>query len=268
MSIEKIIIPAALLVPCGVVAQDKAQDVKQSDNSQPISRTEIEKRVIKIISKHIGIPATKIKSNMSFTNDLGADSLDLVEMVMAIEKEFSISIVDSLLEKIVTVEHTVTAVDGLLNVNRDVSGNASEEQTASDVVKKMKLLAEEGDPLAQCHLALLYQEGLMGVSKDLNLAFQWYSKSAAQGFAVSQYELGNMYFSGEGVKKDYVKSVEWLRKAANQGLPEAQYNLACKYGNGEGVKTDMSEAVKWFKKAAAQGYQKAIDVLDRIESEQ
>jgi acyl carrier protein len=142
MNIAKVIIPAALVIPCSVVAQDKQDDVKQTENSKPVSRGEIEKRVIKIISTKLGVPLNNIKGNMKFESDLGADSLDIVEMIMSMEKEFHISISDTLAEKAVTVENAVTIVDGILNV-KHTEGNIPEKDTIvihsqSDRVKSRK----------------------------------------------------------------------------------------------------------------------------------
>ena len=53
---------------------------------------------------------------------------------------------------------------------------------------------------------------------------------------------------------DYAEAVKCYRKAAEQGDAAAQYNLGVIYYNGEGVTQDYAEAVKWYRKAAEQGY--------------
>jgi acyl carrier protein len=60
-------------------------------------------RVVKIITDHLGIDAEQVKSESHFIDDLGADSLDTVELVMAFEEEFNIEIPDEAAEKILTV---------------------------------------------------------------------------------------------------------------------------------------------------------------------
>ena len=68
---------------------------------------EIIDRVKKIIVDQLGIDESKIKDNSSFVDDLGADSLDIVELIMAFEEEFDIEIPDEDAEKIKTVGDTV-----------------------------------------------------------------------------------------------------------------------------------------------------------------
>ena len=65
--------------------------------------SEIEQKVIGIIVEKLGVDEEEVKPEASFTNDLGADSLDTVELIMEFEKEFGISIPDDQAEKIATV---------------------------------------------------------------------------------------------------------------------------------------------------------------------
>jgi len=69
--------------------------------------SDIESRVKDIVSKHLDVEKATIASNASFIDDLGADSLDQVELVMAFEEEFGCEIPDEIAEKIVTVEDAV-----------------------------------------------------------------------------------------------------------------------------------------------------------------
>ena len=64
----------------------------------------VEVRVKKIIAEQLGVNETEIKSESSFVDDLGADSLDTVELVMALEEEFETEIPDEDAEKITTVQ--------------------------------------------------------------------------------------------------------------------------------------------------------------------
>ena len=67
----------------------------------------IEERVVKIVCDQMGTTPDKVQSDTSFINDLGADSLDTVELVMEFEDEFEISIPDEDAEKIQTVGNAV-----------------------------------------------------------------------------------------------------------------------------------------------------------------
>jgi acyl carrier protein len=68
-------------------------------------------RVKKIVVEHLGVEADKVTEDASFIDDLGADSLDIVELVMAFEEEFGVEIPDDAAEKITTVKDAITYID-------------------------------------------------------------------------------------------------------------------------------------------------------------
>lgn len=68
----------------------------------------IEEKVREIIVDKLGVEASEVTPEASFANDLGADSLDTVELIMEFEKEFNLSIPDEAAEKIVTVGDSIT----------------------------------------------------------------------------------------------------------------------------------------------------------------
>ncbi|MEM1433308.1 MAG: acyl carrier protein [Pseudomonadota bacterium] len=67
----------------------------------------VEERVKKLICEQLGVKEEEVKSEASFVEDLGADSLDTVELVMALEEEFETEIPDEEAEKITTVKQAV-----------------------------------------------------------------------------------------------------------------------------------------------------------------
>ncbi|ALS59004.1 MULTISPECIES: acyl carrier protein [Pandoraea] len=67
----------------------------------------IDQRVKKIVAEQLGVAEAEIKNESSFVNDLGADSLDTVELVMALEEEFGMEIPDEEAEKITTVQQAI-----------------------------------------------------------------------------------------------------------------------------------------------------------------
>ncbi|HKU70266.1 MAG TPA: acyl carrier protein [Burkholderiales bacterium] len=67
----------------------------------------IEQRVKKIVAEQLGVNEADVKNESSFVNDLGADSLDTVELVMALEEEFETEIPDESAEKIATVQQAI-----------------------------------------------------------------------------------------------------------------------------------------------------------------
>jgi acyl carrier protein len=74
----------------------------------------IEERVVEIVAEQMGVDKTQITRETSFVNDLGADSLDTVELVMEFEDEFDISIPDEDAEKIQTVGQAIDYVEAHL----------------------------------------------------------------------------------------------------------------------------------------------------------
>mgnify|MGYP006429078315 FL=1 len=73
--------------------------------------SDIKSRVISIIVDKLGVDEGEVTSEASFTNDLGADSLDTVELIMEFEKEFNIAIPDDQAEKIATVGNAVKYIE-------------------------------------------------------------------------------------------------------------------------------------------------------------
>ena len=71
---------------------------------------EVVDRVIKVITNHLGVSNNKVKENSKFIEDLGADSLDQVELVMAFEEEFKCDIPDEAAEKIITVKDAIDLI--------------------------------------------------------------------------------------------------------------------------------------------------------------
>jgi acyl carrier protein len=72
--------------------------------------SDIKSRVISIIVDKLGVDEGEVTSEASFTNDLGADSLDTVELIMEFEKEFNIAIPDDQAEKIATVGDAISFI--------------------------------------------------------------------------------------------------------------------------------------------------------------
>ena len=73
--------------------------------------SDIEQRVRKIVSEQLGTDEDQIKNESSFIDDLGADSLDTVELVMALEDEFDTEIPDEEAEKITTVQQAIDYIN-------------------------------------------------------------------------------------------------------------------------------------------------------------
>ena len=72
--------------------------------------SDVASRVKKIVIDHLGVEENKVTDDASFVDDLGADSLDTVELVMAFEEEFGCEIPDDAAEKIITVKNAIEYV--------------------------------------------------------------------------------------------------------------------------------------------------------------
>lgn len=86
-----------------------------SNNKKKFTMSDIASRVKAIIADKLDVEETEVTPEASFTNDLGADSLDTVELIMEFEKEFNIQIPDDQAEKITTVGHAIAYIEEVVN---------------------------------------------------------------------------------------------------------------------------------------------------------
>ncbi len=75
--------------------------------------SDITSRVINVVADQLSVDAGEIRPESSFQDDLGADSLDLVELIMAMEEEFDVKIDDDAAQKIKTVQNAVDFIESL-----------------------------------------------------------------------------------------------------------------------------------------------------------
>ncbi|MCP8351768.1 acyl carrier protein [Candidatus Synchoanobacter obligatus] len=78
----------------------------------------IDETVQKIIATVLGVDEEKVVPEASFQEDLGADSLDVVEVVIALEQEFGIDIPDDQAEKIVTIQNAIDSINDIIAMNQ------------------------------------------------------------------------------------------------------------------------------------------------------
>lgn len=89
----------------------------------------VEQKVKEIIVEQLGVDPEQVTNEASFVDDLGADSLDTVELVMALEEEFSLEIPDEEAEKIATVGDAVTYIEkGLAKGDAEPSAEGDEDE--------------------------------------------------------------------------------------------------------------------------------------------
>jgi acyl carrier protein len=75
---------------------------------------DLDQKVIEIIAEQLGMGADEIEPDMTFVEDLGADSLDIVELIMALEEEFSVQVPDEDAEDLLTIQQTIDYIAGKL----------------------------------------------------------------------------------------------------------------------------------------------------------
>jgi Sel1 repeat len=142
-------------------------------------------------------------------------------------------------------------------IDRSTSASsAAISATKGDEIMSLKKAADQGHAKAQFNLGLLYYIG-EGVEANKEQAFMWFHKAAVQGDLKAQFNLGVLYTTGKGVEVDKEKGFMWFHKAAVEGYSKAQFNLGLLYSTGKGVEVDKEKAAMWFRKAAEQGDSKA-----------
>ncbi len=138
--------------------------------------------------------------------------------------------------------------------------------THGEAAKWFRKAAEQGHAVAQYNLGAMYYEG-EGVVQSDNEAVKWFREAAEQGLAEAQQDLGNLYYTGKVVVQSNNEAVKWYRKAAEQGFIDAQFCLGSMYYEGKGVVQSNNDAAKWFRKAAEQGDVDAQNKLNVIQKE-
>lgn len=123
-------------------------------------------------------------------------------------------------------------------------------------VEQLRREAETGDAVSQYQMGILYGSGEK-VWQNKKTAVDWFTKAAAQGHADAEYRLGLAFYTGWGVTRDETRGVKWLRKSATQGQPAAEYLLGTAYMTGNGVEKDLAWAARWYGRSAQQGHKLA-----------
>lgn len=123
--------------------------------------------------------------------------------------------------------------------------------------------ADEGDDRAQYQLGLVYYNG-DGINKNYRRAYCYFQKAADQGHAEAQFMLGEMLRSGKKIGKDLKKAFEWYALASQQGHIPSKHCLAGMVYDGEGCKRDAKRGKELFEEVAKGGYAPSQMVLGAI----
>jgi TPR repeat protein len=117
-------------------------------------------------------------------------------------------------------------------------------------------LANGGEAESQFQLGQMYYSG-SEVTEDPSAAYQWILKAAERNHPRAQVLLASFYEKGIGINIDERQSLEWLQKAALRGEREAQFRLGLRLKEGETVEKNLEAGVRWITKAAEQGHSPA-----------
>ncbi|MEH6685921.1 MAG: tetratricopeptide repeat protein [Halopseudomonas sabulinigri] len=101
-------------------------------------------------------------------------------------------------------------------------------------------------------------------NESLPLAIDTCLGAAADGDMKAQYELGQLYYSGDRVEQNYDTALQWLEQASIQGEPRAQYRLGMMHFKGEGVRRNLPQAYIILKMASINGHDAAMDSADLV----
>lgn len=107
-----------------------------------------------------------------------------------------------------------------------------------------------------------YEDGVNAAFKgDFETALHEFTLAAEAGLDLAQYNLGILYFTGQGVERDVVEAFRWTEAAALQGHVAAQFNLGSLYYAGDGVEANPEKAVEMFRLAGRAGHANAALIL-------
>jgi len=123
---------------------------------------------------------------------------------------------------------------------------------AAAVLSTLQSRAEQGKVDAQFDLGLVYYKG-QGVPRDDALARHWFELAATQGLAKAQFATGTMLERGRGGPRSYAAALPWYQRAAEQGYAPAEDALGRFYGRGLGVARDLKLRTDWYRRASDHG---------------
>src|SRR5215471_639528 len=140
------------------------------------------------------------------------------------------------------------------------AGAAYKRGDYATAMKLIRPLAEQGNTSAAYNLGTMYYNG-EGTRRDYAEALKWYRQAGSKGDVESARRAGFMYANGQGVSRDDAEAVKWYRIAADKGDPEGANNLAVIYSTRE----DKVQAYKWFTIAAERFPASAKDKRDKAQ---
>ena len=118
--------------------------------------------------------------------------------------------------------------------------------------------------VAQTAQELLSEANAKYEAGEMEAALELYTQAANKGLAEAQFQVGKMYYLGEGGSKDYSSASMWFKRAARQRHAKAEYGLATCYMNGDGLPVNYDQALMYMKASALRGYVPAQRKLSEL----
>jgi hypothetical protein len=126
---------------------------------------------------------------------------------------------------------------------------------------------EKDGALIEFKIALMYENGGMGLPQDDKQAAEWYRRASERNFADAQTKLAYLYAAGRGIEKSQIEAARLFRKAAEQGNAVAQVNLGFMYAGGSfGRAKDLVLAYVLVSHAADTGDKLAVSSLAELKA--
>ena len=150
------------------------------------------------------------------------------------------------------------------NADYEDGVNAAFEGDFNTAFSEFSIAAEAGLDLAQYNLGILYYTG-QGVDQNLKMAFKWTEAAAQQGHVDAQANLASLYLQGVGTQLNEEQGLEWLITAAKNGHGNSALSLANIFFEGEPVERDLVQAHAWAHMARVNQHDEAAAFISKIE---
>ncbi|HEV7164113.1 MAG TPA: tetratricopeptide repeat protein [Gammaproteobacteria bacterium] len=136
-----------------------------------------------------------------------------------------------------------------VNPSGPVAGRSPGLKSYTDAdIDQASELAKLGDAEAEANLGVM-----LATRGKYQEAAVWYQKAAEAGLSAAAYNLGTLYYNGQGFQQDYAKALHWFQAAAKRNDPYAEFQLGMMYDLGHGVDASPEQEMSWYTKAARQG---------------
>lgn len=167
-------------------------------------------------------------------------------------------------DQAVDLQTASTAIQPEATGDYELGLNAAFAGDYATAFREFTVAAEEGLSLAQYNLGILYFMG-QGVEQDFQQAFHWTEAAAQQGHINAQYNLGSLFLEGQGTRQNETLGIDWFKSAARAGHANAAYALSRMYQEGDPVTANLVEAHAWAALATENQHPEGAALQDELE---